>query len=56
VRFCIQNVTDLNINLAREYVIKTLLPEAFQLTSDNMITEEVILEAKRCHKVSDEPS
>jgi len=41
-----QNVTDSNINLAREYVTKTLLPEAFQLTSDNMINEEVISEAK----------
>jgi hypothetical protein len=41
-----QNVTDSNINLAREYVTKTLLQEAFQLTSDNMTNEEVISEAK----------
>jgi hypothetical protein len=56
VGFCTQNVTDLNINLASEYAIKTLLPAAFQLTSDNMINEEVISEAKRCYKVSDDSS
>ncbi len=44
VRFCTQNVTDLNINVAREYVIKTLLPTAFELTSN---------EEKQMYKISE---
>jgi len=56
VRFCTQNVTDLNINLAREYIINTLLPEAFALTSDSEQNEDVISEAMRHYKVSNEPS
>ena len=47
IRFCTQNVTDLNINVAREYVINTLLPEAFELTSK---------EEKRMYKISEDPS
>jgi hypothetical protein len=31
VRFCTQNVTDLNTNIAREYVSNILLPTAFEL-------------------------
>ncbi len=47
IRFCTQHVTDLNINVAREYVIKTLLPAAFELTSN---------EEKRVYKISEDPS
>jgi hypothetical protein len=41
-----QNVTDLNINVAREYVINTLLPTAFELTSN---------EEKWMYKISNDP-
>jgi hypothetical protein len=34
VRFCTQNVTGLNINVPREYVINTLLLTAFEHTSN----------------------
>jgi hypothetical protein len=40
-------VTDLNINVAREYVISTLLPTAFELTSN---------EEKQMYKISKDPS
>jgi hypothetical protein len=40
-------VTDLNIDVSREYVIKTLLPMAFELTSN---------EEKRMYKISEDPS
>ena len=57
VRYCTQNVTDLNINLARLYIIKTLLPEAFQLTSNSDETDQQLMsKAKQQYKVSDEPS
>ncbi len=58
VRYCTQNVTDLNIDNAREYIINTLFPAAFELTidSDTDNHQESRIDAmKRLYKVSDIP-
>ncbi len=59
VRYCTQNVTDLNKDNAREYIINTLLPAAFELTVDcdaDNHQESQIGALKRLYNVSESPS
>jgi hypothetical protein len=57
VRFCTHNLTDLNIDVAREYIIGTLLPEAFPLTiSDDNHQESRKDALRRIYMMSETPS
>ncbi len=57
VRFCTHNLTDLNIDVAREYIIDALLPEAFPLTISDDNHQESRKDALRhIYKMSETPS
>jgi hypothetical protein len=53
VRHCTLNLADLSIDLAREFVIDTLIPEAFPLTENNPEHKDVL---QRLYKMSETPS
>ncbi len=59
VRYCTQNVMDLNMDNAREYIIITLLPAVLELTIDcdaDNHQQSQIGALKRLYKVSKSPS
>jgi hypothetical protein len=53
VRHCTLNLADLSIDLAREFVIDTLIPEAFPLTANNPECKDLL---QRLYKMSKTPS